>query len=343
MAATTEKERETKTKKKTMNKRLSRARANGSIFSRHLTVSTSKKRTLKSLLTKCARHIYHNNFDDDLKAPVNCEATSAKLAPAAFNVYYGENKESTNDPNTVMRAAYGFGSGATSIGLDPRTMRLYPFFPDLIKLKKQVTTLVKSDPAWKHAMAGREFDSCSLKVYYWTQRPAGNWIQKKVDWHVDVSRNADGIPYTNNSQVPNTPVAIVTFGHTKTLEMRKHASPTQFQDTSTVHFQQANSSVFVLDGRDECVRNGFHWRHRSMATGNAKSNSHEVTFSFLFRITQMMHEVNVHDNTMVNKACGVKKMKQFERAHPKTFNSKHYNQACAFIHQNVEGLFNHFA
>ncbi len=43
------------------------------------------------------------------------------------------------------------------------------------------------------------------------------------------------------------------------------------------------------------------------------------------------------------RASGVKKMKQFERAHPKTFNSKHYKQACAFIHQNVEGLFNHFA
>ena len=191
-------------------------------------------------------------------------------------------------------------------------------------------------------MAGRQFDSCSIKVYYWTQRPAGNWIQKKVDWHVDVSRNADGIPYTNNSQVPETPVVILTFGHTKTLEMRKHTSPTTFQETSTVHFQQGNASVFVLDGRDERVRNGYHYRHKSRATGNAKNNSHEITFSFLFRITQMMHEVNVNDNTLVNKTCGAKKMKQFERADPKTFKSPHYKHACAFIDENMESLFNCF-
>jgi hypothetical protein len=328
---------------KTRNKRLSRARGEGQLFSKRLTLEPSKKRTVKRLLRNCARHIYNNNFADDLKAPVNCEAKSARLAPAAFNIYFGANKETTNDPHTVRRAAYGFGSGARSIGLDPRTMRLYPFFPDLLKLKQHVLTeMVVKDPAWKHAMGGRDFDSCSLKVYYWTQRPAGNWIQKKVDWHVDVARNEDGVPDTNNSQVPNTPVVIVTYGHTKHLEMRKHTSSNTFLKTSTINFRQTNASVFVLDGRDESIRNGFHWRHKSTATGNAKDNKHDITFSFLFRITQMTHEVNVHDNTLVNKACGAKKQKQFQNAHPQTFKTKDYKSTCTFIDENMELLFNQF-
>ena len=36
----------------------------------------------------------------------------------------------------------------SDVGLDPRTMRLYPFFPNLLKLKQHVTALVKKEPAW---------------------------------------------------------------------------------------------------------------------------------------------------------------------------------------------------
>ena len=151
----------------TLAKRLWRYQKDGRIFSRTVKLKKRRTQTIQRLLGKCARNMYQKDFQDDLKAPVNNEARPAKLAPAAFNFYYGINTAKTNDPATIKRAAYGFGSGATTIGLDPRTMRLSPFNTELMNLMNYVEKILMKDPDWKAAMKGRQLNSCSAKMYYW--------------------------------------------------------------------------------------------------------------------------------------------------------------------------------
>jgi hypothetical protein len=322
----------------TLSKRLWRYQKDGVIFTRRIKLGKSGTKTLERMLGKCARKMYQQDFQDHLKAPVNNEARSAKLAPAAFNFYYGINTENTEDPTTVNRAAYGLGSGATSIGLDPRTMRLNPFNTELMNLRDRIHKILIKDPTWKAAMKGKSLNSCSAKMYYWIVNEAGKDVRKDVKYHVDVTRNSNGVPDKNNSQVPDTPVVIVTFGDEKRFNMRRHYSASEVVHNSKVEFRQKSATVIVLDGRDEQVRNGIHWRH----TSRAGDNKDDVTFSFMFRVVQMQQEVRLDDATLVNKTCGAKKMAQFKRAGKIPFKKAHYKRTVNEINRKVELLFNRF-
>jgi hypothetical protein len=320
-----------------MARKLLRYQSQGKLLSRNL---GKQSNSMEILLGKCARMIFNHHFQDDLKAPVNNEARSAKLAPAAFNVYFGANTSETDNPNTVKRAAYAFGSGATSIGLDPRTMRLNPLFPDLIELAKKATEIVNRDPLWRKAMGGKVYNACSVKIYYWTRRDNAQrtLVHKTVDWHVDVTRDKAGTPQKNNSQVPNTPVAILTYGNEKRFKMRKHRSPNSFLKSTAVEFRQKSGYMMVLDGGDEQIVNGQHWRHMSQA-GDDQSG---ITFSFLFRVVRMEVEVNLDDNTLVSKTCGKRKMGQFKKAGKGWSKTKHYRKATTEIDERMHLLFNNF-
>ncbi|KAL3912798.1 MAG: hypothetical protein SGARI_000969 [Bacillariaceae sp.] len=279
---------------------------------------------------------------DDLKAPLGCPAIPAKLAPAALNLYLAENVGVTKDPNTIMRAAYAFGSGVTSIGLNPETMRLLPFFPDLIALKKHVTEVVHDNAEWKAQMKGKQFNVCSIKVYYWlvrvNEKGEKRWVRKDVKWHVDIERNSRGEPKDNNSQEPNTPVAILTFGSDKIFSMREHKSPDVYLKSTNVQFKQTNGTLIVLDPRDEEIKKGKHWRHMSEC-GDDKQG---VTFSLLFRICRKRVEVRLDDNTLVDKSCTEKKAAQYEAAPPDSFDNDVYVQTVQDVDQKIGRIFDKF-
>ena len=262
-------------------KKLKRYLDSGTLFSRSL---GRQGPAIEKLLGRCARKVRADLFQDDLKAPLGCEAKPAKIVPSAFNVYVGENVEKTKDPATIIRAAYAFGSGVASIGLNPKTMRLYPFWPDLVTLANHVTKVIHSRQEWKDQMQGQRFNVCSIKIYYWVTRVSTNGekyrVRKCVKWHVDVERNVKGEPKTNNSQVPDTPVAIVTYGSEKHFTMRRHKTKSVHRATSQIWYRQESGTLIVLDPRDEEIRDGLHWRHMSQA-GDDRNG---VTFSFLFRI-----------------------------------------------------------
>lgn len=325
--------------KNTVARRLNRWQKSGKIYTRKIKLPEKKAKTLERLMGKCARKMYADDFQDDLKAPVNNGAGAAKLAPAAFNFYYGANMGKTGDPKTVRRAAYGFGSGATSIGLDPRTMRLNPFFTELLDLTQRMEKLLRMDPQWKKALGKNTLNSCAAKAYYWTKNEAGKNVRKAVNYHVDVNRNAAGIPDSNNSQVPDTPVVMVSFGDEKIFRMRRHTSSTTTIPDSEVEFRQTSGTILVLDGRDEQVRDdGTHWRHMS----KAGDNPDDVTFSFMFRAVQMEKEVQVSDGTLADPSCGTKKMIQFKKAGNKPFKRAHYTTTCATIDKKMTSMFNRF-
>jgi len=61
------------------------------------------------------------------------------------------------------------------------------------------------------------------RLPWWSVKLCFN--DKKTGWHVDVTQDkATGKAKPNNSQMPNTPVAIVSFGDAKVLEFMKRYS-----------------------------------------------------------------------------------------------------------------------
>ena len=209
----------------------------------------NERRYLQRLLKKCACGIYKDNFEDDLKAPNSNKPASALLARTSFNIYFGTNVAVKD--NTILRAAYGAGSGGSSIGLNPKTMRVYPFFPDLTELMNFATRMLQDDPDWGDIMEVHPFNFCNVKVYYPYRNADGNLVKKTTEFHCDVTRSDDNTAKDDNSQLPGTPVAILTFGDQKFLKFMRH----YFDGTKMMHseivYDQKSGSFIVLDGRDE--------------------------------------------------------------------------------------------
>ena len=230
-----------------------------------------------------------------MKAPMNNKGRSALFSKPSFNIYFGVNVGSAGD-DTFMRTAYGVGSGSSSIGIDPRTVRCYPIFHKLSKLMYLANSLVQQDTTHRMSMGGSSFNFCNVKIYYAFKNREGTIVKKTTEYHTDVTYNKTGEPDKNNSQKPGTPVAICTFGDSKNLWFRRysHVGNKEAQVNSLVRFLQKSGSLIVLDGRDEAIKNGLCWKHMS-----DMAEEKDMTVSYMSRVVQTERLVHAHRHTMV--------------------------------------------
>ena len=329
----------TKQEKKVYSSRLKRFQEAGILHSQLVRYPRENK-TIMRLLSLVTKRVYEHYFHDDLKAPMNNGAKSAFFSKTSLNVYFGKNQ--ATDKQTVDRAAYGQGSGVLSIGINPNTIRIYPFFSELSLLEERVRTLVNQNTVWRAAMMGRDFNSVLVKVYFaypdWEKvkgKSVLKTINKTTEWHTDIDIDSNGIPLSKgNSQVPGTPVAFLTFGDTKNLWFQRHSSKTHPIDNSLVHFLQKSGSLFVLDARDELYgENGWHWKHKSnMAV------SEGITFSLMFRIVQTTKRIDPNTSRLAEPKVGPKKKIQFEKGQ-KQLTTKFYHDRKTDLDRKLKDFF----
>lgn len=326
-------------------KRLSRFFRKGIFHSRRYRYNRSNNDRIGRLLKQVAYTIYTQFFQDDLKAPLNNPPKPALFQPASFNVYFGVNEDEETDGSGEVirycRTAYGMGTGQQSIRINPKTLRIYPMFASLTELMGIATELVKNDPQWRKVMRGRSFNFAAAKAYYAYQsdRKKKEVVVKDTGWHTDVTTDDDGMPCSDNSQVPMTPVAIFTFGDLKNLWFQQCYSRDIPKPNTLFNIPQENGSLFILDGKDEIPdKNGLHWRHMSnMPAGNGG-----VTMSFMFRVVQMRTWVYAKDHTLVNPPPLTPQMEQrFNRA-DKEFRTKYYSEQRAKLHDTFMDLFKRY-
>ena len=290
-----------------------RQRAQGKGFKTMAIKYKSKRPALYRLVRTCCSMLISYYLNDALKAPMNNAAKSALFSKPSYDIYLGINISKIAD--VIKRTAYGTGSGAASIGLNPEEMRVYSCFPELVQLLQEATNIVKENDKWKHRMKDKEFNFVSVKIYFSYRDKNGNLIKKHTNWHVDVTSERDGTPCSNNSQEPNTPVAMFTFGEEKNLWFRQHTTKTQYYSDSVFNFRQQSGSLIILDPRDEMLgREGRHWRHMSEMLKDRTEGG--VTFSLMCRVVQTTIDVNATDSSIVDKTLGVreKKIAVFRRA-----------------------------
>lgn len=87
------------------------------------------------------KEIILNYFHDIIKAPMGNAGKPSFITDVSHNIYFGWNINLNSD-KTVTRAAYGTGSGASSIGIDPRKATINPIFPELANLLRIVENMV---------------------------------------------------------------------------------------------------------------------------------------------------------------------------------------------------------
>lgn len=266
---------------------------------------------------------------DELKAPYDTNCKPASISKPSNNYYFGQDLQKSDDTNNVQRAAYAVGSGTSSIGLDPRDIRINGFFPKLIDLMKAVSKVVRQESDWKHAY----FNFVSVKVYYNFKDKNGRLVQKDTNWHVDVTLDKKGRPMKNNSQLPISPVAILTYGDNKSLFFRRHTVTGVGDDSSIFEIPQSSGSMFLLDGRDELLDDDNKvWRHCS-------GPSDGVTFSFMFRNVQKMMEVNHGTGKLVNINMTDKKKRLFDKGKKYFDDDDHYKTEKKNIDRQLDDLF----
>ena len=273
----------------------------------------------KGLLENAYKHLlctWRYDLKDVLKAPTGCAAKPAFFQPSATNHYVGANL-GRNEDGHLMRPAYGSGSGATSIGLDPRHQRIHAMTPTAWKLCCKVTEAVMlARPELAERLESNPFNHVAHKGYYsyWQQvRRKGEmrWTQipKRVDWHCDTTYTKGGVPMRNNSQVPNTIVAIFTFGLDKSLFFRKYDMGGRYDDETTLHFLQRHGTLYIIDCKDEKPdAQGKRWKHKSEMI-----HKDGVTFSLIFRCVQATAAVEPN-GTMVAPVLSNRRRMMFEEA-----------------------------
>lgn len=281
-------------------------------------------------LKACCEIIWKDYLRDDLKSPFHNRAKPAFTSQPSVNVYFARNLAHHNDDFEMERTAYGTGSGTNSIGLDQRTMRIYAFFPKLIDLIASVKKIVTQQTIYKDF----DINFVSVKVYYWVKNEKGKWVKKNTEWHCDVERDKYGRVKKNNSQLPGSPVLILTYGDNKSLVFRRHSTKEEYDSQSEIEIPQQSGSLFILDPRDEeRDREGMHWRH--MSTSN--QNEHGVTFSFMFRTVQATTRVNCFTNTIVDPVVPGWKLAQLEKA-AGSFSTPYYQEQSAAIQKKLASL-----
>ena len=286
----------------------------------------SKRRTFNRLLSESVKRILKDHLQDNMKAPLNNAASSALFAPSSFNIYFGDNLKEIGQ-GQVIRAAYATHCGASSIGLDPRHATLNWIDPTMSELRDIVREKVQHH--YRSSKLNCDFNHVSVKVYY-----RGKITKEHTDMEFNRSHTA---PKDGNSQVPNTPVAMVCLGDPKYIEFVEYfggGKGTRVSPNKSVLYKQNSRTMVILDPRDEELNErGTFWKHKS-----EQFNKHTgVTISFMFRVVQA--ESHVHSDTgyLVNpvvRGTG-KKRKQFDKGWEKVSKDPTYSGECKKLMKEI--------
>ena len=294
-------------------------------------VTYPRNGNIPKLTKRCAKTITDQYMVDQLKGPMNNKPKPDSISRASNNYYFGQNHRHADNGNkgTIFRAAYAVGSGNRSIGLNPKTFVINQIFPDLASLVAEITKVIRLKTEWKNA----SFNQVSVKLYYTFFDEKGKPVRKFTNWHVDITSDSEtGLPKSDNSQTPGTPVAILTFGDEKSLLFRRQYGHNDPVPGTEIEFPQSNGTLIMLDGRDERLDDdGSCWWHKS-------SHSQGVTFSFMFRNVQMYMEVDAITGRIVDEEWRNKREEWFADR-DFWWTSEWYNEERWSIEENVQKLF----
>ena len=225
-----------------------------------------------------------------------------------------------NPNGTVLRYGYATGSGTNTIGINPTQRKIHewlPAFDNLYEMAKEVI------PEKYHNLV---VTGASIKAFERYKNPltkTNGWEDVICGTHADVQKNEDNTPKDNQSQKPDTPVILFTFGGKKQLSFKKVPAGTEQHELNGLpiyrSLHQTNCRILVLDNLDEDYKldddgelfRYFHTTKFEMLPGN-KNNT--LIFTIMLRCVQNEVLVNVEDGSLVDTSGPENQRLAFEQA-----------------------------
>lgn len=273
---------------------------------------------------KCFLKVVHSSYEDVLKLPFKMgiyQPRPALFWEAGPNMYFGKNKGREKN-KTVLRFAYATGSGTSSIGINPEEFRVYPWCKELDDLWESVKPcLPPSMKAWHwNAVSCKFYDS--YREIWKNGKDSTNRKYVKCGLHRDVQWTINGGVADESSQLPGTPVVIVTLGGKKKLSFKRKIKGLS-RDESTrmedyIQFLQTNSSCIVLHPDDEKwtkrpdhLYQSFH--HQTEFSGKLAGENTMVA-TIMFRRVQKTVRVETATNLLSGVSAEPKLTEKFAKA-----------------------------
>ena len=163
-----------------------------------------------------------NGYSIACEQPMGNKIILNILRPTCLRQYYGTNEYFVHS-DIVCRCTYIFGSKRNNAGTDPNKFVTKLFDKNMyniaIYLKRLLCTnskLLELD----NLDLTHNFDSCTILSYFSHKNAK---LASKMGFHCDNTYSLNGV-YSKcaNSQIGNTPVAIVSFGESRTLHLKKY-------------------------------------------------------------------------------------------------------------------------
>ena len=197
-----------------MRKRKSRHLHGGKLLTDQYSYSKkSTKRKVHRLFERLLKTV-HDVFEDVIKLPRGERSQiprPALLWPGGPNEYFGRNADNPLPNGTVPRFAYATGTGNNTIGINPTQRKIHAWLPEFDELWETVKPCL---PARYHNTA---WNAASMKFFDSFRDAQHTLTHVRCGLHCDVAYKKNGTA-PGSSQIPGTPVLIMTFGGKKELK-----------------------------------------------------------------------------------------------------------------------------
>ena len=266
------------------------------------------KRKVHRAIKKCLKLI-DKHFEDSMAKPKGSpHPLPQTMSPSGVNMYFGKDVVGSQRQGFVRRFAYASGHGTDTIRINPLRQRFLAWDSCFDELWEAVKPHV--DPKYHNVV----FNGVSVKWAYRYIDHNGNPQDVITRLHADVIHNRHG-PIADNSQVPGTPVLMVTYGGNKTLIFKEvtvgmNRTETLSQNPYTI-IKQDDSNCTMLDTNDEAYVKDRIWnlwrffKHEAQFDSNLGGNTDKtMIITIMLRCVQKTAEVNAETGYLANPDPG---------------------------------------
>ena len=176
----------------------------------------------------CSRFNSVEGIKLSLDKPMNVHTLLNINRPAVLRQYFGVKFDELSNvvPGMEYRYTYEYGTGLSSVGMDPSNFVTRLFSPSLHIIVRELHMLINSNLQFfnlEPVNTSLKFIHCSILIYY-----AGSDLKTEstLGMHCDCVYSVKDGSFTKNanSQVENTPAVIYTIGDSRILKWRKRTT-----------------------------------------------------------------------------------------------------------------------
>jgi len=242
-----------------------------------------------------------------LDTPLNNTKNLNTLRPAVLRQYFGDDVDViSKSQKFVRRYTYGFGSGTSSVGMDPLNFVTRKMTPEMKYIGRNLhQLLIKNRSLFNLDGVNLEqcFNHCTVISYY-----ASGDLKKQssLGMHTDCVYSPRDGKFTKkmNSQVENTPAVIYSVGDKRLLHSKKrYMSETGVwkDDESfgtSYHLNSDTATIINPLDEDPLSRKNIS-EHAQYQHGGVKVNGTKLCFGLVFRVVSSEESYHLENNKMI--------------------------------------------